>query len=187
MRKDFSFRNFKASWSTNLNCQTWNAIGLPWVWRQSIYWLREPTKHFEKSRDHANSAPLQADFYLTSCQDYSSTSLARTKQHHGNTVIPLQYQVYSSVSSVKEYDCPGYPSIGCSVLQFWSGEGLSPLCKLTGNSAQVQAQCSNEATVGSCNVPVPLPLFPGTVEISEGLLVWNNVSQDCHIYLPVWE
>lgn len=116
----------------------------------------EPTKPFKKSRDYANSSPLQA-FYLKSCRDLSSTSLATKKRHRNSDSIAI-----SSVSSV-EYYCPGYPSID-----------LSPLCKLTGNSA-VQAQCSNEATVGSCNVPVPLPLFPGTVEI------WNSVSQDCHV------
>lgn len=147
-----------------------NAIPLP---RAKVNYLNQRSL-FKKSRDYANSAPLQA-FYLTSCRDQSSTSLARTKRHHRNTVIPLQYQVSPCVSSVKEYYSPGYPSIDSSVLQFWSKEGLSPLCKLIGNSAQVQAQCSNEATVGSCNVPVPLPLFPGTVEI------WNNVSQDCHV------
>ena len=178
MRKDFSFRNFKASWSTNLNCQTWKGNQRSTLRRVEIMRI----VHCDKQISTWQAARIIHQLVL---------------QGQNSTMAILWFHCNIAISSVfKCLKCQGIwlswisfdtPSIGCSVLQFWSGEGLSPLCKLTGNSAQVQAQCSNEATVGSCNVPVPLPLFPGTVEISEGLLVWNNVSQDCHVYLPVWE
>ena len=58
----FRFRNFKASWS--ISTVSGNAIPLP---RAKVNYLSQRSL-FKKSRDYANSAPLQA-FYLTSCRD----------------------------------------------------------------------------------------------------------------------